>query len=207
MADAINTSDYRGEGTTRTLHEAGSFLAQCVDVIDLGRKPEVYDGEDKGAMPKCAIVWATGEVGDDGTPLTVSKEYTISGGRKASLRRDVEAWRGQPYADDWADIPLHLLEGKWATITVVHQQSAKGSTYSKVTGVSGVPKGMTPKVDRLATYTRAEFWDKRKAEYAKAWEEYEAKKGGAKPKPKASAPDFDAPLPEYEGDDLDSLPF
>jgi hypothetical protein len=214
MADQINTAAYETPLPPREIHDAGSFVAQCVDVIDLGKRPETFQGEDKGAVPKCAIVWRTGELNSEGKPLDVSREYTISTGRKASLRKDCEAWRGAAYADDYPDIPLHLLAGKWCTLTIVHQKSGAGKEYAKVTGVSGVPKGMALPADQLGGYERAEWWEKRKSEYAKEWAEYERKKGGAKPSrpappPPPQAEDF-APYEdevEFEGEDESSLTF
>lgn len=209
MADRIRTKEDGVEGTPRELHPPGSFLAQCVDVVNLGKKHETYEGKDNGLVPKLALVFRTGETTSEGELMELSAEMTIASGAKAKLRQFAEAWRGKKYDEEYPDIHVHKFEGLWATITVVHKTSGKGNQYAAITGLTAVPKGMTPNADYLSSYTRAEFWDKRKDEYKQEADKYLAQQGKpsapAKSKAGPPAPDFDEPLPEYEGDD--ELPF
>jgi hypothetical protein len=209
VADAIETKDFETPRASTQAHDAGTFIGQCVDVINLGTRPEVYQGEDKGLTPKLALVFVTGERAQDGSLIQVSVELTISTGPKAKLRQYAEAWRGKAYPEDYPNIPVHKFVGLWASLTIVQQQSKKGNTYAKVTGISGVPRGMPTPADLLAEYEtagRGDWWEKRKTEYATetaAYKERTAKRTPAPP------PTFDdePPLPEYEGEDDESLPF
>jgi hypothetical protein len=212
MADKINTADHKGDFTPRPLHPAGSFIAQCVDVIDLGKRPETYEGADKGAKPKFALVFRTGELDGDGKPMDVSKEYTISVGPKATLRKDLEAWRGKPYEDEYPDIPLDKFEGVWATLSVGHVTSKTGREYAKIIGIGGIPKGVPKPESYLPGYQRPDFWTTRKAEYQKEYEAYLAAKQPSKPTggkgaPAANWDDFPPPQEPDEFDEDSSLPF
>jgi hypothetical protein len=211
MPDPINTKDHETPLPPRECHEAGVFIAQCVDVIDLGKKPDVYQGDDKGLVPKMALVFVTGERSADGALLQVSAELTISSGPKATLRKWAEAWRGQPYPKDqpYPNIPVDKFCGLWASITVINQESAKGNTYAKITQVTGLPKGYKPPASLIEEYEtagRGDWWAKRKEEYAKEAAAYLAKhqtapSKKAAPPPPPSADDF-AP-----SDDDSELPF
>jgi hypothetical protein len=215
MADEIHTKDYAIEGKQRPRHEAGVFVAQCVDVINLGKVPETYKGEDKGLVPKGSLVFRSGEMDAEGKCIDLAVELSLMTGAKARLRQWAEAWRGKKYDEEYPDIPVHKFEGLWATITVTHKTNpATQKTYANITGLTGLPKGTpAPATDYLPGYTRAPWWEKRKAEYKAKAEEYLAKKTGAPapaksaPQPVPPAPDFDEPLPEYTGDDSDDLPF
>jgi hypothetical protein len=218
MPDEINTGAHGGgsDHAPRELHPAETVLALCVDVVALGPRPETYQGEDKGLTPKCALVFRSTEKRTDGTHHDLSKEYTVSTGRKAALRRDLESWRGQPYAEDYPDVPLHKMAGQWALITVVHRKSADGTkTYANIGAITSVPKVMRASLPTLPDYDRAPYWGERKSKYAAEAEAYRAahpEKFGApggpqKPvAPPSPAPDFEA-FPEALEDDADDLPF
>ena len=57
MPDPISTGAYNdtSHGPSE-MHPAESVPMLCVDVIDLGKRPTSYQGEDKGLTPKCALV-------------------------------------------------------------------------------------------------------------------------------------------------------
>ena len=99
MADAVTA---RNEGQKFTPHPEGPYAAVCVDVLNLGDRVETYQGKVKIA-PKCALVFRTGELRDDGTPFEVAIEFTVSMYDRASLRKFLEAWRGKPYTEEQAE--------------------------------------------------------------------------------------------------------
>jgi hypothetical protein len=207
MADIIETKDHETPPPPRPLHEAGSFVAQCVDVINLGKRPETYQGEDKGLVSKLALVFRTGEMDDEGKPIDLDSELNVSTGEKATLRKWAEAWRGEPYPEEYPNIPVHLFEGCWAIITVAHKTSGSGKTYAKITGVTKLAKGQKGGESFLPSYERAEWWQKRKDAYAKECQEYTAKHQPSKPTGKAKpAPDFED-FPAAMDEDPDDLPF
>jgi hypothetical protein len=146
-------------------HPAGQFTAQCVDVIDLGEKVVDFIGKPKYLAQTCALVFRTGEQ----NPVTnnvvdAAQEFTVSMGKKANLRKFLEAWRGKEYSDDEADegVPVHKLVGQWALIQVGNKTSAGGNDYAYIISASMLPKVMREHLPALEKYERAPYWADRK---------------------------------------------
>lgn len=201
MADVIAVKE-----AERVKHPAGQFVARCVDVVDCGEKVESYAGQGEKLTHKCALVFRTGETHPEtGEPLDISKEFTVSMGDKANLRKTLEQWRGRQYRPEEVaeGVPLHKLEGNWAIITVEHRTSGSGKVYANISAVVGVPPAMQKTLPELATYTRAEFWTKRKEEYAKEAASFRDKHA---PKTKQVNDDFEE-FPGALNDQEDDLPF
>ena len=73
---------------------AGTHVAICYRVIDLGTQESVYNGEKKSAR-KVLISWELpNEEKADGKPFVISATYTWSMHEKSTLRKTLEAWRG-----------------------------------------------------------------------------------------------------------------
>lgn len=71
-------------------------------------------------------------------PRIISKEYTLSLSDKATLRRDLESWRGQRFSDDdiyVVGFDLQNILGKPCQITVGHNTSKTGKTYADIAGI------------------------------------------------------------------------
>src|SRR5690554_1940306 len=82
------------------IHPEGQFIGQCVDTIDMGEKVEEYQGQ-QNVLHKCVLVFRTGEKNDEtGEYIDISREFTVSMGDKANLRKFLEQWRGKPYGED-----------------------------------------------------------------------------------------------------------
>jgi len=185
-------------------HNEGQFVAQCVDVIDLGEKVDEGPNFPAKLSQKCALVFRTGEKNPDTGDLTdVAQEYTVSMNEKANLRKALESWRGRPYTESEANkgVPVDKLTGQWALIGVAHKTSAKGRTYAVVQSVVGVPKIMQDKLPIFAEYKRADFWKERKEEYAKEAAKFRALHAGP------SGEIDDDGFPDSGLDHEDSLPF
>lgn len=202
MSDKKTVKD---EAPTYDPHPKGQFAARCGDVIDLGFKVESFQQQAPELKDKTALVFRTdAEAREDGKPMHISQEFTTSMGKKANLRKFLEAWRGEPYTDDEAKkgIPLDKLEGVPALITVAHKTSGRGNTYAVIAGIAPLPRKMLADAPTLEGFERAEFWAKRKAEYA-AGAQAHADKFPTGPKAAEDVPD-----PEYAEDDLDeTMPF
>lgn len=122
---------------------AGSFAAVCCDVIDLGMVKSDYQGKIK-AQHKVCIVWQIDEAQASGKPFLPRKRYTVSLHEKATMRKDLESWRGRAFTEDELQgFDLEKLIGVGAMISVV-QAAAKGNVYANVTAVMRPPKGLTP---------------------------------------------------------------
>lgn len=127
----------------RELCPAGSYSAVCVDVVDLGNVQTTYKGQIK-QQHKCRVVFEVGELRQDGTPFYVGERFTASLGEKATLRKFLEGWRGQPFtADELKGFDLEQLIGKPAILSIVHNQNGD-KTYDNIASASRLMKGMPP---------------------------------------------------------------
>ncbi len=126
---------------------AGTFTAICYRFIDLGTHENEYMGERK-TRHEVLLSWEiVDETMADGRPFTASKKYTWSMHEKATLRKDLEAWRGKAFEDADFDGPsafnVRKLIGKPCTLTVTHDVKSD-KTYSKVAAVGKVMRGIVP---------------------------------------------------------------
>lgn len=184
-------------------HPVNQYVAQCVDVIDLGEKVESYPGKTDHLARKCVLVFRTGEKNEEtGDDIDVAREFTISMGDKANLRKFLEQWRGQPYTDEQiaAGVKLDKLTGQHALLSIGHRTSGKGRTYAIITACVGIPKQMAAMVTTYTDYARAEYWNKTKAEYSAAATAFRAKMQ------EHDVSDWREETPSGEPDD-DDLPF
>lgn len=121
----------------------GNHIARCIKVIDLGTQKGEYLGK-VHVRRQVTIAWElpnelmeTGAAA--GKPFIVSKTYTASVSEKASLRKDLEMWRGKSFSpDELKGFDLKNVLGRPCMVSVVHTDSGK----AKVAGVASVPKGM-----------------------------------------------------------------
>lgn len=123
----------------------GTHVAVCYRVIDLGTQETAYKGETKLAH-RVMLTWElSNELMDDGKPYSISKTYTFSMHEKAALRKDLEAWRGQPFAEtDFGPSGFNMkkLLGAPCMIGINPVLAENGKTYHKVSSVLKLPKGM-----------------------------------------------------------------
>lgn len=125
---------------------AGTHLARLYRIIDLGTQMREYEGK-VNMLRKAKFFWelhgedANGKplLTTEGKPLIQSKEYTMSLGEKANLRRDLEAWRGKAFSDDeLRGFNLANVLGQFCMVNISHRE--KGDmTYADLKGVSAVP--------------------------------------------------------------------
>jgi hypothetical protein len=126
---------------------AGTHAAVCVDLVDLGMIEVTYLGKTQ-LKHKIVIVWQIDENLDDGRPFLVRRRYTCSLHEKATLRRDLESWRGRSFTDqELQAFDLEALLSVPCLINVIHE-TRNGSVYANVASVMRLPKGMIALVPR-----------------------------------------------------------
>jgi hypothetical protein len=136
-----------GDSKTYTPAPAGSHQAVCVDVVDKGLLEVTYAGKTK-KQHKVSLAWQIEELRDDGKRFTVYKRYTLSLNEKATLRHDLESWRGKPFTDaELAGFDVESVIGANCLISV-QQKQVQDRTYANVTAVMALPKGM-PKLQAV----------------------------------------------------------
>lgn len=198
MSDQITA---KGSESKFKAHPEGQYVGQCVDTIDLGEDVHDFPGDEKYLKHMCALVFRTGERNEQtGTYIDVAREFTVSMGDKANLRKFLEQWRGKPYdASQIADgVPLDKLTGNFGLLTIAHRKSGKGRTYANITACVGIPKQMAASAVPFGEYFREPYWETKKKDYAEKAARFAAESA-------VSNEDFS----DYPGapEDDDDLPF
>ena len=194
--------------------ENGPHAAVCTRVIDLGTQQSgQYDPK-----RRMMVTWELEDRMDDGRPFIVNKWYTPSLHKRANLRRDIEAWRGAPLADD-AEFDVSKLAGQPVLLsTVVNDRG-----YANVDSLMRLPKGMqapVPVGEIIVFDLDSPNWDmfellsERLQETIRSSPEYQealGTKGGfqgpkAGPDPAVNAPQNDR-QPAMADDFDDDIPF
>jgi hypothetical protein len=123
---------------------AGSYLARCIRVIDIGTVTSDYQGETKSARKVLLAFEILDEENrrDDGGPYIISKRYTASLHEKAALRKDLASWRGRDFTpEELKGFDLSAVLGKDAFISVVHT-TKDGKTFANLASIMKAPRGM-----------------------------------------------------------------
>jgi hypothetical protein len=124
---------------------AGMHVARCYRLIDLGTQPKSFQGQSKGEARKIMASWELlgDERMDDGKPFTISKSWFLSMHEKATLRKDLESWRGRPFtAEEEHSFDVSKLLGAYCLINVIQEQGQDGNTYTKIGAITPMLKGM-----------------------------------------------------------------
>ncbi|MGE5436587.1 MAG: phage replication initiation protein, NGO0469 family [Syntrophothermus sp.] len=135
----------KSEGNTQIeLLPEGVHTAVCTQLIDLG--VQYSEKFDKSAR-KVLITWElpneTFETQEGETKnRMVWKEYTLSLGDKANLRKDLQAWRGKAFTEDeLKGFDLNNILGVGCQIQIIHTKKGD-NTYANIASIMGLPKGM-----------------------------------------------------------------
>lgn len=138
------------EGGSFTPVPPGMHLARCYRIVDLGTQKTEYMGTVK-YLPKVMLQFEVHSEDEDGNPLvtnkgepmTVSKNYTVSLSEKASLRNDLQTWRGRDFtADELRGFELEKILGQWAMISVTKTTGNNGKEYTNIANINPVPSNI-----------------------------------------------------------------
>lgn len=124
----------------------GVHMATCIWLYDLGTQHNAQFNVDQ---QKCLIAWEIPEERVDiegaSKAMVISKKYTVSLNVKASLRKDLEAWRGRAFTEEeLAGFNLKNILGKPCQLQVIHKQGENGKVYANIAAIMAVPKGHKP---------------------------------------------------------------
>jgi hypothetical protein len=123
----------------------GVHHAVCCDVIDKGMIESSFVDEKTGLKKhqhKIDIAWQLSETRDDGKRWVVYKRYTLSLNEKATLRKDLESWRGKSFTrEEEMGFDVESVLGANALVNVQHHKKGE-STYANVVSVMPLIKGM-----------------------------------------------------------------
>lgn len=143
----------------RQLPPAGTHVARCYQVIDLGSHDSEWQGK-KRRKHSIRISWelpheliSEGEA--SGKPFAVHKSYSLSLSEKSTLRHDLQCWRGRAFTEEeLAGFDLEKVLGVACMVTIQHDVKPTG-TYANVAAVAAMPKGLPcpPAINAPLTYS------------------------------------------------------
>jgi len=192
------------------LPPADTHIARCVSIIDLGTQEVVWQGKTKNQR-KIRISWElpnekeifSEEKGEQ--PFLVSKDYTLSMADLATLRKDLESWRGKPFTEEECEVfDEQKLLGAPCMLTIIH--NAKGDkTYANIANVTRLLKGTTcpDQINPSISYN-SESGD---TDVYKSLPEWLRVKIAKSPEFQAASGNHHSPPAGAEDDDSDSIPF
>jgi hypothetical protein len=127
---------------------AGNHIARVYRVIHIGTAPEPYMGVMQD-MNKILIGFELCDVKKEFTkekgmePMTISREFTLSMGKKSNLRKFIEGMYGVALQDEEAySFDMTNMLGEACLLNVVHKTSSKGTVYALIQSAAPIPKGM-----------------------------------------------------------------
>jgi hypothetical protein len=121
----------------------------CYGVVDEGTQVSEYQGKQKKNY-KIRIFWECPseriDIEKDGKtvnlPRVISKEYTLSLGEKANLRKDLVSWRGRDFTEQELEaFNLEDLIGANCLIQIVHKEK-NGKIFANIASIAKLMKGM-----------------------------------------------------------------
>jgi hypothetical protein len=72
--------------------------------------------------------------------MTISKNFTLSLAEKATLRKDLQTWRGREFtAEELRGFELKNVLGAWAMISVIKSTGNNGKEYTNIAAIMQVP--------------------------------------------------------------------
>jgi hypothetical protein len=137
-------------GGTFTPVPPGMYLARCYRIVDLGTQKSEYLGQVKN-LQKVMLQFEVHGEDDEGKPLlttknepmSISKNFTLSLAEKATLRKDLQTWRGKEFtADELKGFQLDNVLGAWAMIAITKAMGNNGKEYTNIANINSVPKAM-----------------------------------------------------------------
>lgn len=132
----------------RELIPAGNYIARCYQLIEIGTVTDNVMGRTTTSK-KVRIGWELPEELKvfDGVerPLAIAVEYTLSTGKKATLRAILASWRGKDFTEDEAKgFDITKLIGATCMLNIIHKAGVADPSkmYEKIAGITPLPKGM-----------------------------------------------------------------
>lgn len=144
---ALIAKENSGGGGEFTPVPSGMHLARCYRIVDLGTQESTYQGTTKNLRKLMMQFEVHGEDNDGkpiltakGDPMSISKNYTLSLAEKATLRIDLQTWRGREFtADELRGFELKNVLGVWAMVSVIKAMGNNGKEYTNIAAVMSVP--------------------------------------------------------------------
>jgi hypothetical protein len=154
-------------GSTYEPIPAGTYLARCYSMIQIGTVEEEFAGVKKW-VNKVRITWElptelkvfNPDKGEQ--PQAISKEFSLSMHEKSTLRAFLTSWRGKGFTEEEARaFDVTKLLGVPCMISIIHEpgKSDPTRTYDKISSISSVMKGveMPLQINKNFEFTLQDF--------------------------------------------------
>lgn len=125
----------------------GSYIARCYGIADIGSQLTTF-----GVKHQIMFFWEfptelMQRGNNAGKPFVISAVYNLTsggGGKKSTMVKMLESWRGQPFTDeDYKKFNISTVLGVPCLIGVVHNENAdKNRTYANISSIMKIPSGM-----------------------------------------------------------------
>lgn len=121
---------------------AGVHHAVCYQIIDIGTQVnEMYNTSSRKILVGWELPQLRNKYENNGEqidmPKIISKEYTLSLGEKANLRKDLETWRNKQFTEqELTGFDLDDILGANATLQIMHKISRKNNTYAQIVSIT-----------------------------------------------------------------------
>ncbi len=131
---------------------SGVHVGRCYSLVDMGTQLSSGQYGEK-LQHKIRVAWELFGEDEEGKPLTIdydgkempmtiSKMYTLSLSEKASLRKDLQSWRGREFTEDEAKgFDISKLIGAYCMVNVTTSET-NGKTYSNVANLTPLPTAL-----------------------------------------------------------------
>ena len=143
----------------------GMHLARCYRIVDMGTQKTEFQGQAKHLQKVMLQFEVHGEddsgkplVTAKGEPMSISKNFTLSLAEKATMRKDLQAWRGRDFTpEELRGFELKNVLGAWAMITASKALGGNGKEYTNIVSINPVPvaikkAGMPEGFNKLAMF-------------------------------------------------------
>tara|TARA_R110000868_G_scaffold19513_1_gene83949 strand:- start:7583 stop:8230 length:648 start_codon:yes stop_codon:yes gene_type:complete len=143
----------------------GMHLARCYRIVDMGTQKTEFQGQTKHLQKVMLQFEVHGEddngkplVTAKGEPMSISKNFTLSLAEKATMRKDLQAWRGREFTpEELRGFELKNVLGAWAMITASKAVGNNGKEYTNIVSINPVPAaikkaGMPEGFNKLAMF-------------------------------------------------------
>lgn len=128
---------------------AGTYMARCVSVIDIGVQETAWGGKEKVyigfEVPDERVEWTDKDGKKHEGPAFIGSRYTLSINEKSILGQHLTSWRGVPFTEEQRKgFDISAVLGAPAMINIVHAEK-NGKVYANIQGIMRLPKGMQAK--------------------------------------------------------------
>ena len=137
----------KDSGGSFTPVSPGMHLARCYRIVDMGTQKTEFQGQAKHLQKVMLQFEVHGEddngkplVTAKGEPMSISKNFTLSLAEKATMRKDLQAWRGRDFTpEELRGFELKNVLGAWAMITASKALGNNGKEYTNIVSINPVP--------------------------------------------------------------------